>query len=192
MSDAAAPFPADARRLDGAGLARVLEAGIRDLFRRRDYINKINVFPVPDSDTGTNMAFTFKSILEAVERRKDWPLPDLLGALGEAALDGARGNSGAIMAQYFQGFREAAGERLRLDTAALAAACARGAEQAWTAMSEPVAGTLPTVLEDHAKALREAAGRGTENLRDAFAAGLAGAQVSLANTPNQRALRAVG
>lgn len=171
--------------LDGAALAHVLVAGIRHLFQRRDYINRINVFPVPDGDTGTNMAFTFKSILEVVERQRDWRLPDLLGAMGEAALDGARGNSGAIMAQYFQGFREAAGERLQLDARGLAAACGRGAEQAWTAMAEPVAGTLPTVLEDHAKALREAAGQGTRNLRDAFAAGLAGAQNSLANTPNQ-------
>lgn len=173
------------RSLDGDTLARVMEAGIRHLFRRRDYINRINVFPVPDSDTGTNMAFTFKSMLEAVQRRPRWPLPDLLGALGEAALDGARGNSGAIMAQYFQGFREAVGDRVDLDAGALAVACRRGAEQAWTAMAEPVAGTLPTVLEDHARALHEAAGRGLVDLREAFAAGLDGARASLANTPNQ-------
>ncbi|MEE4174227.1 MAG: DegV family protein [Xanthomonadales bacterium] len=177
--------PPDVQAVDGVRLAEVLVAGIRHLFRRRDYINKINVFPVPDSDTGTNMAFTFKSMLEVIERRRDWPLPELVGALGEAALDGARGNSGAIMAQYFQGFREAVGERLHLDSQALAAACARGAEQAWTAMSEPVAGTLPTVLEDHARALRDAAARSTAGIRDTFSAGLEGAQRSLANTPNQ-------
>ena len=149
-------------RLDGPALAEALVAGIRHLFTRRDYINRINVFPVPDSDTGTNMAFTFKSILEVTERRSDWTLPDLLGSMSEAALDGARGNSGAIMAQYFQGFREACADRLTLDAKEFAAACARGAEQAWTAMAEPVAGTLPTVLEDHARALREATGKGLE------------------------------
>ncbi len=175
---------AAARELDGRNLARLLEAGIRHLFLRRDYINRINVFPVPDSDTGTNMAFTFKSILEAVERRPDAALPALLEALGEAALDGARGNSGAIMAQYFQGFREAAGEREALDSAGLAEACTRGAEQAWTAMAEPVAGTLPTVLEDHAKALVTAAEVDGGTLRDTFDAGLEGARASLANTPN--------
>jgi DegV family protein with EDD domain len=173
------------RAVDGARLAEVMVAGIRHLFQRRDYINRINVFPVPDSDTGTNMAFTFKSMLEVIERRRDWRLPELVGALGEAALDGARGNSGAIMAQYFQGFRESVGERLQLDSQALAAACARGAEQAWTAMSEPVAGTLPTVLEDHARALKKAAARSTASIRETFSAGLEGAQRSLANTPNQ-------
>ncbi|MEM1412753.1 MAG: DegV family protein [Pseudomonadota bacterium] len=170
--------------LDGATLAQLLVAGIRHLFQRREYINRINVFPVPDSDTGTNMAFTFKSMLEVAERRSDWALPELLGAMGEAALDGARGNSGAIMAQYVQGFREAVGERMHIDARGLAAACGRGAEQAWTAMSDPVAGTLPTVLEDHARALGEAARRGTRNLRETFADGLSGAQTSLANTPN--------
>ena len=171
--------------LDGATLSRVLVAGIRHLFRRRDYINRINVFPVPDSDTGTNMAFTFKAILDAMERRRDWRLPELLDALGEAALDGARGNSGAIMAQYFQGFRESAGERDTLDAAALAAASGRGAEQAWTAMSDPVPGTLPTVLEDHAAALHVAADGGADDLRAVFTRGLEGARRSLANTPNQ-------
>ena len=184
-----AEFPSNAmggeNAVDGDRLAEVLVAGIRHLFRRRDYINKINVFPVPDSDTGTNMAFTFKSMLEVIERRSDWRLPELVGALGEAALDGARGNSGAIMAQYFQGFREAVGERLQLDSEALAAACARGAEQAWTAMSEPVQGTLPTVLEDHARALRDAAAKSTASIRETFSAGLEGARRSLENTPNQ-------
>lgn len=174
--------------LDGDAFAQALVAGIRHLFQRRDHINRINVFPVPDGDTGTNMAFTFKSLLEAVERRKQWRLPDLLGALGEAALDGARGNSGAIMAQYFQGFREAVGDRPVLDVRGLAAACTRGAEQAWSAMSEPVAGTLPTVLEDHARALNAVAGRHSQGVRDALAAGLEGARASLANTPNQLAV----
>ncbi len=171
--------------VDGDRLARVLVAGIRHLFQRRDYINRINVFPVPDSDTGTNMAFTFKAILEAIEQRESWPLPDLLHTIGEAALDGARGNSGAIMAQYLHGFCEAAGDRAALDAPLLAAACARGAMQAWTAMSEPVPGTLPTVLEDHARALEAAAGRTPRDLRKAFAASVEGAQVSLDNTPNQ-------
>ncbi len=174
--------------IDGDQLARALVAGIRHLFQRRDYINRINVFPVPDSDTGTNMAFTFKSILEAMERRESWTMPELLHAIGEASLDGARGNSGAIMAQYLQGFRQAVGDLLQVDATVLAAACTQGARQAWTAMSEPVAGTLPTVLEDHARALEAAAERDPGRLGEVFAAGVEGAQISLDNTPNQLAV----
>lgn len=169
--------------LDGPGLARVLVAGVRHLFLRRDYINRINVWPVPDGDTGTNMAFTFKAILDAVESSQDQTLPAVMSRLAEAALDGARGNSGAIMAQFFQGCREAAGDREQLDATALAEVCERGAALAWTAMSEPVAGTLPTVLEDFAAAMTTAAADGLE-LRDQLQQALEAAQASLANTPN--------
>ena len=94
--------------LDAPGLLRALSAGIGHVFQRREYLNRINVFPVPDGDTGTNMAFTFKTILEATSTSPDERVDDLMDHVAEAALDGARGNSGAIMAQYFHGFREAA------------------------------------------------------------------------------------
>ena len=173
------------RHLDGQALAAHLVAGIRHLFTRRDYINRINVFPVPDSDTGTNMAFTFKALLEVIERQPQAGLPALLEALGSAALDGARGNSGAIMAQFFHGCQEASARRKTLDATALAQVCTHGAQLAWTAMSEPVAGTLPTVLEDFARGLTVAAEAGEKDLCNVFRAGLAAARKSLANTPNQ-------
>jgi len=171
--------------VDGPRLARGLGAGIRHLFQRRDYINKINVFPVPDGDTGTNMAFTFKAILEALGRLREQGLENVMNTLAEAALDGARGNSGAIMAQFFQGFREAVQERHLLTAANLAEASTRGAEQSWTAMSEPVPGTLPTVLEDFARELTRAAADGVRDIRMLLNLGLQRAQESLANTPNQ-------
>ncbi len=174
--------------LDGPRLARGLSAGIRHLFLRRDYINRINVFPVPDGDTGTNMAFTFKTIMEALgDRMSDRvgdSLESVLDRVTEAALDGARGNSGAIMAQFFQGFREAVEEKKLLTAAGLAAASERGAEQSWTAMSEPVAGTLPTVLEDFATELAERVADGVSDIRLLLRHGLDRARVSLANTPN--------
>src|SRR5210317_431795 len=99
--------------LDAPRLLRALSAGIGHVFQRREYLNRINVFPVPDGDTGTNMAFTFKTILEATATSPDSRVDDLMNHVAEAALDGARGNSGAIMAQYFHGFREAvSGQRL--------------------------------------------------------------------------------
>jgi len=170
--------------LDGPRFARGLSAGIRHLFQRRDYINRINVFPVPDGDTGTNMAFTFKSILEVLGRQQDMGLEAVIGRVTDAALDGARGNSGAIMAQFFQGFREALAESHLLTARGLARASQQGAEQAWTAMSEPVPGTLPTVLEDFASELAERARDGTRDIRKMLMHGLERAQVSLDNTPN--------
>jgi DegV family protein with EDD domain len=169
--------------LDGPRLAEALAAGIRHLFLRRDYINRINVFPVPDGDTGTNMAFTFRDILTALESGRDLPLDDLLTEISDAALDSARGNSGAIMAQFFQGCREAVGNATKLDAGSLALVCRKGAELSWSAMSEPVAGTLPTVLEDFAVALAEAADSGETDIRAQFLSALEAARASLANTP---------
>jgi hypothetical protein len=171
--------------LDGPRLSRALRAGIRHLFQRREYINRINVFPVPDGDTGTNLAFTFKNVLESLGARGGAELGEVSRRIAEAALDGARGNSGAIMAQFFQGFHEAARAQQLLTAGSLAAAAQRGAEQAWTAMSEPVAGALPTVLEDFATALSAGADAGVRDIRLLLQSGLAEARKSLANTPEQ-------
>ena len=134
-------------------MVKALTAAIARLFTRREYIDKINVFPVPDGDTGTNMVFSFKVIHEAVQNADDLSIKQLMARVASASLDGSRGNSGAIMAQYFHGFSEALDDCTSMDAATLAAASSAGATAAWTAMSEPVAGTLPTVLEDFSTAL---------------------------------------
>lgn len=170
--------------IDGARFTRGLSAGIRHLFLRRDYINRINVFPVPDGDTGTNLAFTFKTILDVLNKHHMANLETVVSKVAGAALDGARGNSGAIMAQFLQGFSEAVNGRQLLSAKSLALACRRGAEQAWTAMSEPVAGTLPTVLEDFAAETARQADAGVHDIRVILKAGLGKARESLANTPN--------
>ncbi|NNK32827.1 MAG: DAK2 domain-containing protein, partial [Xanthomonadales bacterium] len=171
--------------LDAPRLLRALSAGIGHVFQRREYLNRINVFPVPDGDTGTNMAFTFKTILEATATSPDERVDELMEHVAEAALDGARGNSGAIMAQYFHGFREAvAGKRL-LTPEGFAQAAIAGAEAAWTAMSKPVQGTLPTVLEDFSKELSQRVSGGVKDIQVLLRHGLVRAQESLDNTPNQ-------
>ena len=171
--------------LDAPRLLRALSAGIGHVFQRREYLNLINVFPVPDGDTGTNMAFTFKTILEATATSPDHRVDALMNHVADAALDGARGNSGAIMAQYFHGFREAvAGQRL-LTAGGFARASAAGAKSAWTAMSKPVAGTLPTVLEDFSEELTRRAESGVRDFQELLLHGLERARASLANTPNQ-------
>jgi DegV family protein with EDD domain len=171
--------------LDAPRLLQALSAGIGHVFQRREYLNRINVFPVPDGDTGTNMAFTFKTILEATATSPYDRVDDLMDHVADAALDGARGNSGAIMAQYFHGFREAvAGMRL-LTAEKFAQAATAGAEAAWTAMSKPVQGTLPTVLEDFSQELNQRVADGVRDIQLLLAYGLERARVSLANTPNQ-------
>ena len=171
--------------LDAPRLLKALSAGIGHVFQRREYLNRINVFPVPDGDTGTNMAFTFKTILEATTSSPDERVDDLMDHVAEAALDGARGNSGAIMAQYFHGFREAVAGRRKLSAQGFADAAAAGAEAAWTAMSKPVQGTLPTVLEDFSKEVSRRTSEGMKDIQAILEHGIARAKKSLENTPNQ-------
>jgi DegV family protein with EDD domain len=174
--------------LDAPRLLRALSAGIGHVFQRREYLNRINVFPVPDGDTGTNMAFTFKTILEATATSPDDRVDELMDHVADAALDGARGNSGAIMAQYFHGFRESVAGLHLLSAEGFAEAASAGAEAAWTAMSKPVQGTLPTVLEDFSKELTRRVSEGVRDIRTLLSHGIERARESLANTPNQLAV----
>ncbi len=171
--------------VDAARLEQALLAGIANVFRRRDHINAINVFPVADSDTGTNLAFTLASVQNAIEDRPGRKLPELLRGIADAALDGARGNSGAIMAQYFHGLSESGRDFQVLDGRRLAEVSAAGARSAWSAMANPVPGTLPTVLEDFADELLRVTREGVEDVRELFQRGLDRARRSLAGTPEQ-------
>ncbi len=169
--------------LDSKRMLRGLSAGFQRLFQRREYIDRINVFPVPDGDTGTNLVFSFKVIQAAVQNAHGLPLKQLMAKVAKASVDGSRGNSGAIMAQYFNGFSEALGDASHLNASDLAVASAAGAKASWSAMSEPVAGTLPTVLEDFSSALLRKASEGVEDIRVQFEYALQCARESLARTP---------
>lgn len=171
--------------LDGARLQRALAAGMAHVLQRRDHLNRINVFPVPDGDTGTNIAFTFKCILEAVPAHRYDRADALMAAVATAGLEGARGNSGAILAQYFFGFSEAIAGRRLLTAADLARASSAGAAAAWKAMSEPVPGTLPTVLEDFSDELSRRSADGCNDVRALLRSGLRRARASLAATPER-------
>jgi len=162
-----------------------LLAGIAHVRTRRENLNRINVFPVPDGDTGTNLVFTLNSIGERLATVKRRRMPMLLDAIAEAALDGARGNSGAIMAQFFHGMSDACRHAGDLDARQLAAASRAGASSAWSAMSDPVAGTMPTVLEDFADALVEGVEAGGRDIRKLFNHARRAAHRSLAATPDK-------
>jgi len=138
--------------LDGLLLADALRAGIYRLFEQTDHINKINVFPVPDGDTGTNMSLTLSAVLAALDRAPEPHAGSMLVRAADAALDGARGNSGAILAQFLLGVGDAAGHLARLSPGEFVTALRKGAGYARDALAQPREGTLLTVLREFAVA----------------------------------------
>ena len=92
--------------IDGIRLQKAVHAGINHVINRKDYLNKINVFPVPDGDTGTNMAYTLSTIANEIKSTSQKPISKMAEAISDASLNGARGNSGSILAQFFVGFSE--------------------------------------------------------------------------------------
>ncbi|MEM7201792.1 MAG: DegV family protein [Planctomycetota bacterium] len=179
--------------LDGPRLARSLAAGIDRVIARAGELNRINVFPVPDGDTGTNLALTLEAVLERLAERPGTAAGDVLAAVADAALDGARGNSGAILAQFLQGLADRAADAERLDAAALAEGVEAGASLAREAVAQPQEGTILTVLRDLAAAMQKCAQAGQRDCAVVFEVGRKRAVVSLAETPDQLpALRRAG
>ena len=172
-----------ARPLDGTELSAALRTGIHRLISREEVINKINVFPVPDGDTGTNLALTLQAVLAALRAAPEPHAGQLLTRVADAALDGARGNSGAILAQFLLGVGDRAAASAELTTAEFAEALAAGAAYARESLAEPREGTILTVIKDFAEAARAAARRGVEDFRALFREALAAARISLEATP---------
>lgn len=170
--------------LDGVRLLRGLRAGLSRLSGEHQELNRINVFPVADGDTGTNLLFTLQGMVEDLEGRPDPHAGRSLTRLADAALDHARGNSGAILAQFFQGMADSAGELATLGPREFGSAVDRGADYARLALSEPRSGTLLTVLEGLSQSLREEM-RGLADFRELIEASLERLEDLLAHTPEQ-------
>ncbi len=179
----AAALPALA--LSGTDLAALFRSGIHRLMTREEVINKINVFPVPDGDTGTNLALTLQAVLAALRGNPDPHAGQTLTRIADAALDGARGNSGAILAQFLLGVCDRAGQIAELTAAGFADAAAGGAAYARESLAEPREGTILTVLTDFAAALQAAAQGGVRDFRALFRDALAAARRSLEATRDQ-------
>jgi DegV family protein with EDD domain len=171
-----------AAALSGTELSRALRTGIHRVLSREELINKINVFPVPDGDTGTNLALTLQAVLAAMRGDTEPHAGKLLSRVAEAALDGARGNSGAILAQFLLGAAEHAALHPALAGESFAEAASAGAAYAREALAEPRDGTILSVIAEFARALRSAAERGGHDFRAGFHEALAAARVSLAAT----------
>ncbi|HEX3649882.1 MAG TPA: DAK2 domain-containing protein [Pseudonocardiaceae bacterium] len=166
--------------LDAAAVRRWAEACVRTLDEHRDAIDRINVFPVPDRDTGSNMLTTMRAAVDAVARitSEDATTADVWTALARGALAGAHGNSGVILSQVLRGLGEVLGPR----PDALPPALARADELAAKAVTDPAPGTMLTVLHAAAMACARAAGA---DLPDVLRACAEAAAKALADTANQ-------
>lgn len=126
-------------------LAKMFLAGAQNIEAKKDYINELNVFPVPDGDTGTNMSMTIMSAAKEVTALNNPKMKDLAKAISSGSLRGARGNSGVILSQLLRGFTKAIKEEKEIDVLALAAACQRARDTAYKAVMKPKEGTILTV-----------------------------------------------
>jgi DegV family protein with EDD domain len=171
--------------LNGARLSRLLRAGIQRLIADQEHLNRINVFPVPDGDTGTNMAATMCAVLASLRRGHDDHAGTTLTRVADAALDGARGNSGAILAQFLLGMGDSAGTHAVLSTSQFATAVATGATYARDSLSEPREGTVLTVITEFAAATARLTGGGIRDFLGLFSQALVSARKSLLHTAEQ-------
>ena len=126
-------------------LAKMFLAGAQNIEAKKDYINELNVFPVPDGDTGTNMSMTIMSAAKEVTALNNPEMKGLAKAISSGSLRGARGNSGVILSQLLRGFTKAIKEEKEIDVLALAAACQRARDTAYKAVMKPKEGTILTV-----------------------------------------------
>ena len=126
-------------------LAKMFLAGAQNIEAKKDYINELNVFPVPDGDTGTNMSMTIMSAAKEVTALNNPEMKHLAKAISSGSLRGARGNSGVILSQLLRGFTKAIKEEKEIDVLALAAACQRARDTAYKAVMKPKEGTILTV-----------------------------------------------
>jgi DegV family protein with EDD domain len=168
--------------VDGPRLARGLFAASDWVWGMREEINRINVFPVPDGDTGTNFSLTLRAVADACRALGDASLPETVQAMSRGAVLGARGNSGMMLTHFLLGFAESSGQRLTLDTRELAQCLAAGAAHLETSLDDPREGTILTVAREAAQAALRAASR-TEDVREFFDNLLAESEASLARTP---------
>lgn len=132
-------------------LARMFLAGAKNLDSKKDWINELNVFPVPDGDTGTNMTMTIMSAAKEVSSLTEPTMAELAKAISSGSLRGARGNSGVILSQLFRGFCKVIKEYDEIDVTILCEACQKAVETAYKAVMKPKEGTILTVAKGAAE-----------------------------------------
>lgn len=172
--------------IDSALLTKMFLAGAKNLEAKKEWINELNVFPVPDGDTGTNMTMTIMSAakeVSALQTTNDITMESLCKAISSGSLKGARGNSGVILSQLLRGFTKVAKEHQSLDIKILADGFDKAVETAYKAVMKPKEGTILTVAKGFATKGRELCDNGCDNLEDYLRSLIEHAEYVLSQTP---------
>ena len=163
-------------------LAKMFLAGAQNIEAKKEFINELNVFPVPDGDTGTNMSLTIMAAAKEVMALQNPSMADVAKSISSGSLRGARGNSGVILSQLLRGFTKSIREEKEIDVLALAAACSRARETAYKAVMKPKEGTILTVASGIAEKAAQMA-QETDDLEVFIPAVIDHAEAVLAKTP---------
>lgn len=170
--------------VDGQILREMFTSGTAWLEKGVPDINAINVFPVPDGDTGTNMLLTMQSALEEARKNSDRDASSVARSLSHGSLMGARGNSGVILSQFWRGLAKGLDGKASFGGKDLAKALTEASKAAYEGMVHPVEGTMLTVLKDAAEAANQTAKTDSDGLISVLKAAVEAARDSVARTPN--------
>ena len=169
--------------LEGKQFRNMVSVGAKRLDKNAEYVNSLNVFPVPDGDTGTNMNLSLASGVKAIENCESDNMNELAAALSKGLLMGARGNSGVILSQLFRGFGKAIEKKEVVTAKDFAGAFMNGVQTAYNAVMKPVEGTILTVARESAKA-GELQAKSTDDIVVVMESVVREAKKSLARTPD--------
>ncbi len=174
----------NSNKINAKMLAKMFLAGAKNLEVKKEWINELNVFPVPDGDTGTNMTLTIMSAAKEVVNLQDEDMMTICKAISSGSLRGARGNSGVILSQLFRGFTKTIRECDEIDIPTLATATEKAVESAYKAVMKPKEGTILTVAKGMADKARELAEEGCDDLELYFRQIIEYGDEVLAKTPD--------
>ena len=173
----------NSNKINAKMLAKMFLAGAKNLEVKKEWINELNVFPVPDGDTGTNMTLTIMSAAKEVVNLQDEDMMTICKAISSGSLRGARGNSGVILSQLFRGFTKTIRECEEIDISTLATSTEKAVESAYKAVMKPKEGTILTVAKGMADKARELAENGCEDMELYFRQVIEYGDEVLAKTP---------
>jgi uncharacterized protein len=171
--------------VDGPLFKRALLGSLSWLSSNHEEVNRLNVFPVPDGDTGTNMLLTLQSAVEDIKESNASEVSKIAKLASHGSLMGARGNSGVILSQIFRGFARAVEGKSSLTPAELATAFEEAANAAYRAVNKPTEGTILTVAREAGRAASAAADSPDATVPRVIAAAAAGARAAVLKTPSQ-------
>ncbi|MBY8999825.1 MAG: DAK2 domain-containing protein [Candidatus Heimdallarchaeota archaeon] len=170
-------------KIDGITLKKMMITAASNLEQTKEEINAINVFPIPDGDTGVNLFLTIRTVVEQFNEINPTSIQEAAQLITKGSFLGAKGNSGVIISQFFQGFSAEAEEHDEVGIEEFANALEAGSEWAYDAVLHPTEGTILTVIKDtatKAKSIATKGGNWTEMITETYATALK----SLENTPN--------